>query len=505
MWQRFTERARRVVFFAQEEAARYGENYVATEHLLLGLVRESDSVAGRILERLDVPLGRLRVEIEMQVTRGHGKLGQDMQLTPRAKKVIDLAYEEARELNNNYIGTEHLLLGLVREGDGLAARVLVKQGADYERTKKAVQEMQEAGGPMTPEESPEAMALLEPAAALNLVRRYTAELVENPTRALRAVRCVSAARRACSGLDDLIAIADLNATQAEALLQLAWALKLAGSVGPHGLDTILSRKSLALIFEKPSLRTRVTFEAGMFQLGGQAMHLAAGDIGLGQREPVADVARNLERWVDGIAARTFRHQTVVDLAAHAKVPVINALSDHEHPCQALADMLTLLEHHMKLEGLQLAYVGDGNNVANSLALLAAKLGVNLALACPAGYEPAGEVIAAAQAEAEQRGSWIRVARDPREAVRGADAVYTDVWTSMGQESEAEERARIFRPYQLNAELMALAKPEALVMHCLPAHRGEEITDEVMDGPQSVVFDQAENRLHAQKAVLAVLL
>ncbi|MGO8672328.1 MAG: ornithine carbamoyltransferase [Capsulimonadaceae bacterium] len=261
-------------------------------------------------------------------------------------------------------------------------------------------------------------------------------------------------------------------------------------------------QTLAMLFEKPSLRTRVTFEAGMTQLGGHAIYLEGR---LGLRESVPDVARNLDRWIDGIMARTFHHQTVVDLADNAGIPVINGLSDREHPCQALADFQTIAENKGALAGLKLAYVGDGNNVAQSLMLTAAKLGVHFSIGCPDGYEPNSAMWSTALAFAEESGARLERLRDPREAAQGADAVYTDVWTSMGQEDEGAERARIFASYQLNAALLACARPDAIVLHCLPAHRGEEITSGVLDGPQSVVFDQAENRLHAQKALLALVM
>jgi ornithine carbamoyltransferase len=491
MWQRFTERARRVVFFAQEEAARLGENYVGTEHLLLGLIRESDSAAARILDRLGVPLGRIRAEIEKQVGRGKGNLGQDMQLTPRAKRVIDLSYEEARQLNNNYIGTEHLLLGLVREGDGLAARVLVKLGADVERTRREVSAMQE-GGPS--EEI--AAGGFDPLALLSASR----ERLQARTHEARGA--VRAARQVCAGLTDLRAIPDLTRDQAQALLHFAQILKLSERSDRTAGRDILEGRVLAMVFEKPSLRTRVSFEAGMVQLGGHAIYLQPSDISMGKRESVADVARNLERHCDTIMARVFSHQTILDLAEHSRVPVINGLCDREHPCQALADLLTVQEKRGAVAGQKIAYVGDGNNVAHSLMLLGAMLGAHVAVATPPGYEPLPEIV---QTAAEYAGGTVYVTHDPREAVEGADAVYTDVWASMGQEAEAAERAKIFAPYQVNGELVALAKPDYLFLHCLPAHRGEEVSAGVMDGPNSVVFDQAENRRHAQKAVLAVLI
>ncbi|MCS7310593.1 MAG: ornithine carbamoyltransferase [Armatimonadetes bacterium] len=303
---------------------------------------------------------------------------------------------------------------------------------------------------------------------------------------------------------DLLSIHDLSSEECIALLQLAAEMK---QVHRKGAEVVRWRRPylLAMIFEKPSLRTRFTFEAAMVQLGGHAIYLSPNEIGLGKRESVADVARNLERWCQVIMARVFSHQTLVELAENANVPVINALSDLEHPCQALADFQTLIEHKGEAKGKHLVFVGDGNNVAHSLMLLAAKLGTHFTIACPEGYEPNERILSSAREIASATGSLITVMRDPKEAVRTADAIYTDVWASMGQEHEAEQRRQVFQPYQVNAELLQQAKPGAIVMHCLPAHRGEEITDEVIDGAQSVVFDQAENRLHAQKAVLAALI
>src|SRR5262245_50315491 len=295
---------------------------------------------------------------------------------------------------------------------------------------------------------------------------------------------------------DLIRIADLATAEIEAILSLAGRLKR--DLRARKGHPLLAGRTLAMIFEKPSLRTRVTFEVGMVQLGGAAVHLAPGDIRLGERESAGDIARNLERWVDVIMARTFSHQNIVDLARGARVPVINGLSDLHHPCQVLADCFTLQEHRGKLAGLRVAFVGDGNNMVHSWMDAAARLDFDFVLACPPGYEADPAITAEA-------GKRVSVTHDVTAAVRGADVVYTDVWTSMGQEGEAEARRRTFRPYQLNEEVMRVAGPKALVMHCLPAHRGEEITDAVLDGPQSVVFDQAENRLHVQKAIMVWLL
>jgi ornithine carbamoyltransferase len=264
--------------------------------------------------------------------------------------------------------------------------------------------------------------------------------------------------------------------------------------------TPLPGRTMALIFEKPSLRTRVTFEVAMVQLGGAAVYLAAQEIGMGKRESVPDVARNLSRWVDVIAARVFSHRTLEELAAHAAIPVINGLSDLEHPCQAMADFFTLWERGMDLAKLRLAWVGDGNNVCNSLLLLGAMLGTTSVVACPPGYEPDAAVLETCRA----LGGRVQVTTEARDAIEDADVVYTDTWISMGQEGDREQRLEAFQRYQVNDRLLGFAPANALVMHCLPAHRGEEITDEVIDGPQSIVFDQAENRLHVQKGVLVWL-
>ncbi len=274
---------------------------------------------------------------------------------------------------------------------------------------------------------------------------------------------------------------------------------------PHRFTRRLQNKILAMIFEKPSLRTRVTFEAGMLQLGGEAIYLAPSDIQMGTRETPYDVGKNLERWVDGIMIRTFAHQTAIDLAEAADIPVINALTDLLHPCQGMADFFTLMEKRGDLASMKLAYIGDGNNVCHSLLFAAAKTGMTISVATPPGYEPDQNILSQAKRDGQETGARIILTSDPLEAVRGADAVYTDVWASMGQESEKASRAKTFAPYQVNRELMAQAQPTALFMHCLPAHRGEEVTDEVIDSPQSVVFDQAENRLHVQKAIMLLLL
>ncbi len=305
-------------------------------------------------------------------------------------------------------------------------------------------------------------------------------------------------------LKHYLSAADLSREEATALLARAQALKTEWRNGGHA-DAPLRGKTLALVFEKPSLRTRVAFEAGMTQLGGHGSYLSANDIDMGGRESVPDVARNLSRWVQVIAARVFRHSTVAELARHATVPVINALCDREHPCQALADMLTLQERFGRLQGLRLAYVGDGNNVCHSLMLLGATLGVNVSVGCPPDYRPDPEITELAERLAAEHDATITISSSAQEVVEGADAVYTDVWTSMGQEHEAARRRPVFQPYQVNGALMSSASSDAVFMHCLPVHRGEEVTADVIDGPRSVVFDQAENRLHVQKALILTLL
>jgi ornithine carbamoyltransferase len=297
----------------------------------------------------------------------------------------------------------------------------------------------------------------------------------------------------------LISAGDLSREQVLHLFRLSADLKQRWKAGHRG--TPLAARCVALIFEKPSLRTRVTFEVGVVQLGGRAVYLSGGEIGLGTRESASDVARNLSRWVDAIAARVYKHDTVETLARHATIPVINALSDVEHPCQALADWFTLWERGLDVSRLRLAWIGDGNNVCHSVVLIGALLGASQIIACPPGYEPDPRVIARVRA----LGGSVEVTEDARKAASGADVLYTDVWTSMGQEAEREKRLEAFSRYQLNETLVSFAKVGALVMHCLPAHRGEEITDVVLDGPNSVVLDQAENRLHAQKAVIVDLL
>jgi ornithine carbamoyltransferase len=302
--------------------------------------------------------------------------------------------------------------------------------------------------------------------------------------------------------NDLLTGAEWSPAHTRELLQLSADVK----ARPVRYASTLSGKFIALIFEKPSLRTRVTFEVGIQSMGGSVVFLdhTQASASLGARESIADVARNLERWVQGIVARVYHQRVLEEMAANANIPVINALSDKFHPCQALADFFTLEEKFGALRGFKLAYVGDGNNVCNSLIYLAARLGVHLRIATPAEYAPSPEVVADGKRVARESKAKIEVMTDPHEAVSGAMAVYTDSWTSMGFEAEEKVRSAVFQQYQVNAELMALAAPDAVFMHCLPAHRGREVTPEVLDGPQSVVLDQSENRMYVQKAILHTL-
>ncbi len=303
---------------------------------------------------------------------------------------------------------------------------------------------------------------------------------------------------------DFLSAADLSAPEVRALFVRAAALKAEFRATRRHADPPLVGRTLAMLFQRPSLRTRVTFDAGMAQLGGHAIYLTH-DTVLGAREAVRDVARNLDRFVDGIVARTGPHEVVAELAAQATIPVINGLTLREHPCQALADLFTIGERFGDTRGLVLAFVGDGNNVYHSLALLGAALGLEVRLAHPPGYAPNAKIVARARELAAETGGSLAFGTEPAEVVRGAAIVYTDAWTSMGQEAETEERRDAFARYQVNARLLDAAGPDALVMHCLPAHRGEEITSEVMDGPRSLILDQSENRLHVQKALLAEVL
>lgn len=300
---------------------------------------------------------------------------------------------------------------------------------------------------------------------------------------------------------DLLALYSLTKDEILEILRVAADLKNKQKRGIA--HTLLAGKTLGMIFTKSSTRTRVSFEVGMHQLGGFPLYLSGQDLQLGRGETIADTAKVLSRYLDGIMIRTFAHSDVEELAEHASIPIINGLTDLNHPCQILADFQTIIEHKGKLEGLKLAYVGDGNNVCHSLLNGCAKVGMNISVATPKGYEPSQEILKLARKDAAETGAVIEITEEPGKAVKDADIIYADVWASMGQEEEYAERLKIFNPYQVNGDLVKAAKPDYLFLHCLPAHRGEEVTAEVIDGPNSVVFDEAENRLHAQKAVMAL--
>ncbi|MFB3814955.1 MAG: ornithine carbamoyltransferase [Terriglobales bacterium] len=300
---------------------------------------------------------------------------------------------------------------------------------------------------------------------------------------------------------DFLSIRDFSPEQIAHLLDLAAAIK----ANPEAYSSALKGKTLAMIFEKPSLRTRVTFDVGIQQLGGFSLYLSPAEINLGKRESVYDVAKNLERMLQGIMIRTFAHEIVERMAEYASIPVINGLTDYSHPCQAMADYLAIRELKGKVAGLKVAFIGDGNNVAHSLMFAGAQLGAHVWVATPPGYEPDAAAIQWATERGQKTGGACTITNDPVEAARGADVIYTDVWASMGQEAEAEQRRKVFAPFQVNMQLFRHARPDALFMHCLPAHRGDEVTDDVIDSPNSVVFQEAENRLHAQKAIMLELM
>jgi ornithine carbamoyltransferase len=467
----FTQNARTALLWAQEEAMRQGQADVGPHHLLQGLLHHNDNGAIRLLDRLGLSIAQVRVAL----SRNLGPVGgeppaQTSQLGPDTKRIIDHAHAETEGSGQDVVGTDHLLMALVRHcGPGAVCDTLNELGITYDR-----------------------------------LREFVGHLVPEPVRGSPPVPTTRSA-----GLDarpgflrgrDLVSVSDLRVDEVRALFELTRSVK-----NGHRPDNA-QNKTLALIFEKPSLRTRVTFSVAMTRLGGQSVYLSPSDIGLGTREPVADVARCLGRWVDAVAARTFAHAAVAELADNAAVPVINALTDREHPCQALADFYTILEHKSETEGMKLVYVGDGNNVASSLMLLAPRLGTHFTLACPPGYEPPADIVDEARAMALANNTRFEIVHDALQAADDADVLYTDVWASMGQENESEKRARDFAAFQINDEVVREAKEDVLVLHCLPAHRGQEIAASVLDGPQGAgVWDQAENRLHIQMALLAAVL
>ena len=340
---------------------------------------------------------------------------------------------------------------------------------------------------------------LDPREDTNVVSKSTVELQQSTVAVQKDPDILAAAARLAG--EDLCSISDLSSAEVRAILKLGHDVKRNPRDYRHALDA----KQMVLMFEKASLRTRLSFEAGINTMGGNAIFVDHTSSPLGEREAIADVARNVERWVDVIVLRTYAHDTITEMAANSRVPIINALSDFEHPCQALADFMTLQEHFGSVAGMNFTYLGDGNNVCHSLMLAGAQLGANVTVATPRGYSPDIEIVTLARDMAQANGCEVRLLQDPQAAVENADAVYTDVCVSMGFEHESTKRAPIFRPFQVNEALMGKAADHAVFMHCLPARRNAEVTDAVLDGPQSIVFDQAENRMHAQKALLLLLL
>jgi ornithine carbamoyltransferase len=473
----FTRNGRKAMLWAQVEAMRRGDLYVEPEHLLLGLMHGENTGALRLVYRMGLSGVQVRDAVAaLLAPEAAGARVDSSQLSPSAKKVVEQARRETEVTGDDYVGTEHLLLAILR---GYENGIAAKPG------------------------------LMDSLGSLRITYTTAAEAVKtigsemptilDPSVVKTAARPIVTARPGFLHGRDLLSIEDLSPEEVRALFELTREIKT-GRTPKNG-----DGKSLALLFEKPSLRTKVTFSVGMARLGGTSVYLSKEEVGLGVRETVPDAARCLSRWVDAIAIRTASDTTLRELAEYASVPVINALTDREHPCQALADFYTILESRSETHGMKLVFVGDGNNVAVSLMLLAPVLGTHFTLCCPPGYEPPADLLDRGKAKAKEHGTNFEISHDPLIAADDADILYTDVWTSMGQETETKKRKKDFAKFAINAEMIREAKEDVLVLHCLPAHRGDEITDEVMDGPFSGVFDQAENRLHVQQALLSAVL
>lgn len=474
----FTRNGRKAMLWAQVEAMRRGDIYVEPEHLLLGLLHGEDTGALRLLDRLGLAGYQVREVISsLLAPEAAGARVDTSQLSPSAKKIVEQARRETENTGDDYVGTEHLFLAILRGyANGVSAKpglleALSKLGLTYEKAAEAIKNLTR-----------------EP-----LARADAPAVPEVPVRVLPQARPGFLKGR------NFLSVDDLSTEEIRALFELTREIK-SGRTFENGRG-----KTLALLFEKQSLRTRVSFTVAMSRLGGQAMYLSKDEVGFGSRESVPDIARGLSRWVDAIAARTYDDGSVRELAQFASIPVINALTDKEHPCQALADFYTILETRSETAGMKFVFVGDGNNVAISLMLLAPRLGTHFTLTCPKGYEPPKEILARTRELAKAHNTNFEIEYDPLKAADDADILYTDVWTSMGQEEESAKRKKAFAKYAINAELLREAKDDVLVLHCLPAHRGEEITEEAIDGQFSGVWDQAENRLHIQQALLAAVL
>ncbi|MEI6430801.1 MAG: ornithine carbamoyltransferase [bacterium] len=473
----FTRNGRKAMLWAQVEAMRRGDLYVEPEHLLLGLLHGEDTGALRLLDKMN--LAGYQVRDCAQATLGPESAGtrvETSQLSPSAKKAVEQARRETEATGDDYVGTEHLMLAILRGiSDGIEPRPGLREklnalGLVYERAAIAIQGV-------TPE---------------------LPSLSDEPSPVMTAAPVLRPRPSFLKGRD-FLSVSDLANDEIRALFELTREFKM-GRTPDAGRG-----KTLALLFEKPSLRTRVTMTVAMNRLGGNVVYLGPEEVGMGKREAVADMARCLSRWVDAVAIRTFADSIIREFADASSAPVINSLTDREHPCQALADYYTILESRSETAGMKLVFVGDGNNVAHSLMLLAPRMGTHFTLACPKGYEPDPNILSEARELAKLYGTNFDISHDPLVAADDADILYTDTWTSMGQEAEAAKRRADFAGFQVNDELLREAKEDVLVLHCLPAHRGEEITDSVADSPYSGIFDQAENRLHIQQALLAAIL
>ncbi len=450
------------MLWAQVEAMRRGEEYVEREHLLLGLLHGEGTGAIRLLEGIGYAPEELRLRVAGLLVIEPGKpRAESSTLAPGARQIVEQARRETEATGHDFVGTEHLLLALLHD----APSSVVESGLTYDAVAQALS-------------SGMADALAEEALP--------------PSPKIPARPGFLRGRH-------FLSVLDLSGDEVEALFELVREIKL-GQVAKVGVG-----KTAALLFDKPSLRTRVSFQVAMTRLGGASLFLSREEVGLGQREPVKDVARVLSRMVEAVVIRTFSHDAVVEFANFSDVPVINALDDYEHPCQALADFYTIREHRVQTQGQKLVFLGDGNNVAVSLMLLAPTMGTHFTLACPPGYEPPVAVVKHARELATRYGTQLEITNDPILAADDADILYADVWTSMGQEEESKKRLEDFAGFAINEKTLREAKEDALILHCLPAHRGEEITDDAMESSQSAVFDQAENRLHVQQALLAAVL
>jgi ornithine carbamoyltransferase len=465
----FSRNGRKALLWAQVEAMRCGETRVEAPHLLLGLLHGPEANASKLLERAGVTVSEFTQAVRGTLPPTTGAIhAESLRLSIEAKKILEQAEHEQQTMGEERIGTISLLLAIVEANPKKLATVL----ATFGLTRSNLMQVLVAASDSEELESEETPAPVVP------------QILAHPG--------FMKGRSLCS-------VSDLTPEEIRGIFELTREIKN-GKVFP-----IAQGKTLALLFEKPSLRTKVSFAVAITRLGGTALYLGKDEVGLGVRESIADVARGLSRWVDAVAVRTFDHKNVTELAANSTIPIINALTDFEHPCQALADYYTVLENRSQTEGTKFVFVGDGNNVAISLMLMAPKLGVHFTLCCPVGYEPPQEVIVEMQTLCEQYKTHFEIENNPLKAANDADVLYTDVWTSMGQEAETAKRLKDFAGFQIGEALLREAKEDVIILHCLPAHRGEEITHEAIESNLSKVWDEAENRLHVQQAYLCAVL